>query len=52
MMEHSLRLSSTRLGQVVQLLVLPRVIIQLIGSRFAESQKTKPITCDCEDRLY
>ena len=38
--EHSVRLSPTWLGQVVQL-VLPRVIIQLILSRFAENQETK-----------
>ena len=38
--EHSVRLSPTWLGQVVQL-VLPRVIIQLKLSWFAESQKNK-----------
>ena len=38
--EHSVRLSPTWLGQAVQL-VLPRVIIQIILSWFAESQKTK-----------
>ena len=37
---HSVRFSPTRLGQVVQL-VLPRVIIQLILSWFAENQETK-----------
>ena len=36
--EHSVRLSSTWLRQLVQL-VLPRVIIQLILLWFAESQK-------------
>ena len=38
--EHSVRLSPTWLGQVVQL-VLPRVIIQLKLSWFAEIQKNK-----------
>ena len=49
--EHSVRLSPTWLGQMVQLVL--RVIIQIC--RKLESQKVrkrKPIIYECEDHLY